>query len=345
MPRYVRFIVWQWLFVVVVDAALSPVAHAEATGRIITILHKRPTMVRVPAGDFLMGPRKADREHLREACRVELSAARWVCDEANLPLPGSLVGTAMRLGRQNRARREINMRVVFVDEFELDRFEVTVAEYRRCVSAGVCDVVALVAGDERYIRDSWPMVNITWKEATEYCSWRGKRLPSEAEWEKAARGTQGQRWPWGNQRRPDGANFGKGEAGAMSLTHGRGPGGFGRALAEFAPDGSDGFSYAMPPGSLRWGDSPYGAYDMAGNVSEWVQDYFSYTGYDGLPRANPVRRRPNGHDLRGVRGGSWAEPKYFGHTYFRTGAEPGSRSASRGFRCARDSLRNTHRSH
>jgi formylglycine-generating enzyme required for sulfatase activity len=229
---------------------------------------------------------------------------------------------------------------VYVDAFEIDRLEVTAAQYRACVAAGGCDVAPLVTGDERNVADELPMVYVTWGEARTYCRWRGKRLPTEAEWEKAARGEDRRRWPWGNQERRDGANLGKSEVDAIKLTHGKLMSqpvyGGSRAMFESVPDDSDGAAYAVAPGSLKWGDSPYGALDMSGNVSEWIEDYWSMDGYKGLSAVNPVRSEaPPDSTWRAVRGGSWGDWKYSGRTYFREYADPRGRSEQRGFRCAR----------
>ena len=216
----------------------------------------------------------------------------------------------------------------------IDRFEVTVAQYRECVRASGCDIGALLFGDQRYNKRDWPVVNVTWQDATEYCKWRGKRLPTEAEWEKAARGTRSSRWPWGPTWRSGSANHGQLVSQAMlsakSINVGQ------RILESYEPDKSDGHAYAAPPGSMLWGDSPYGVADMAGNVSEWVHDYYSPEGYGDLPTINPIRDSPLKRDKRrATRGGSWMYPRLWSLTYSRHRHRASWRGPDLGFRCAR----------
>ena len=289
-------------------------------GRIERIAHQYPAMVTVPAGAFPMGMTEKEREDYLEACEAEMNASDYVCQEDWFGM------------------RKMTQRMVDLDAFQIDRYEVTGAEYRACAAAGGCDIAALVDGDERYLEDHLPMVNVTWQDAVDYCAWMGKRLPTEAEWEKAARGEQGRRWPWGNHDRKDGSNHGKIESEAMVRTHGLLPrkhNRFARLAAEYVPDGSDGHLYAAPPGSYIWGTGPYDTYDMAGNVSEWVQDFFGAGDFSDLPLQNPMRAKPTELANRTERGGSWAEPKLHGRTYHRRPGNPDRRSPWRGFRCAR----------
>ncbi|HTM20782.1 MAG TPA: SUMF1/EgtB/PvdO family nonheme iron enzyme [Kofleriaceae bacterium] len=302
-------------------------AVAAAGGRIDRIEVRRPEMVWVPHGSFKMGPSKAESENLITACVRESGSSGPYCANEftkQYPVATMLVGTA-----------EIDPHDVTLDGFYLDRREVTAAEYRACVAAGGCSVAALVSGDTAYLKDAWPMVNVTWPEAADYCAWRGKRLPTEAEWERAARGDDGRRWPWGNQERKDGGNFGRAEAEGVKLARSAGIG-LPAPLPLTAPDDRDGALYAAAPGSLRWAEGPYGAMDQAGNAAEWVADYFTEDGYTGLPRYNPVRDTPRNSDKRRVvRGGSWFEPRFLGRTYMRQALKPDVRLPYVGFRCAR----------
>lgn len=296
----------------------STAAPRLRAGRVVRVEYRPSDMVTVPAGPFYMGMTRAERSNFMESCHNQLGVSSYICEED-------------WFGVSNLTDREVDL-----DAFAIDRYEVTVAQYRECAAAGGCDIAALVAGDERYLSDELPMVNVTWHDAVAYCSWAGKRLPSEAEWEKAARGVNRWRWPWGNHDRADGSNHGTVESEAIVRTHGlvpRTPAS--RPIAEFIADDSDGHMYAAPPGTLLWGEGPYGTYDMAGNVSEWVYDYYSLEGYDDLPEQNPVRSEPIRSGYRVERGGSWGEPKLHGRTYFHRPARPERRQPTLGFRCAR----------
>jgi formylglycine-generating enzyme required for sulfatase activity len=274
----------------------------------------RSEMVAIPSGTFTMGVDEQEIANVIEACREEFGpeSAPYYC-ETMANYPGQFFG---------------QLRTVYISAFEIDRNEVTVARYRECVAAGACDLVPLVSGDTRFVEDELPVVNVNWFDAVNYCRWEGKRLPTEAEWEKAARGTDGRRWPWGNVDGADRANRGTVVSEAIR------PARVGEVM--LTVDETDGAKVMVAPGTFRWGKSPYGVYDMAGNVSEWTADWFSPDGYARLSSIDP--RGVTSGAYRVVRGGAYDDPHFFARTYYRNGAKPGQRSISRGFRCVRDVL-------
>jgi len=198
---------------------------------------------------------------------------------------------------------------VNLDAFWIDRTEVTNAQYRKCVDAGACRVLEWCSAYEDATRVNYPVVCVRWGDAQAYCSWAGGRLPTEAEWEKAARGADGRTYPWGNNE-PDcsRANIGNCVEDATAV------------------------------GSYPAGASPYGALDMAGNVWEWVADW--YGDYPSGPQANPTGPSlPSGGAAGGVRvlrGGSWLSDHYGARVAFRIRNDPDDRSGGIviGFRCA-----------
>ena len=189
---------------------------------------------------------------------------------------------------------------VSLPAFWIDVYEVTNARYRKCVEAGAC----YEPQDLRFYQDgryaNHPVVFVTWYEADAYCHWLGERLPAEAEWEKAARGSQGPDYPWGSDPSPEKLNAGLRVGGTL------------------------------PVGSFPEGASPYGALDMAGNVWEWTADW--YLPYPGSKFQSDLF----GEKYKVVRGGSWNHPIEDARSFHRDIASPARALHVVGFRCAAD---------
>jgi len=186
---------------------------------------------------------------------------------------------------------------VYLDAYWIYKNEVMNAQYRQCIEDGVC------SGDlNKYPENDYPAVHIDWYDASAYCEWAGGRLPTEAEWEKAARGTDGQTYPWG-------------EADPNC------------SLAQYLGCSGE----TVPVGSFPAGASPYGALDMAGNVWEWVADWYDADYYQNSPSQNPTG--PTGGRYRVLRGGSWYYDEGFLRASIRHRSSPGTWNSGYGFRC------------
>ncbi|GAB4499591.1 MAG: formylglycine-generating enzyme family protein [Anaerolineales bacterium] len=195
---------------------------------------------------------------------------------------------------------------VYLDAYWIDRVEVSNAMYEVCVESGKCTQPFLEENPYygRWAYRNLPVTFISWFQAVEYCEWTGRRLPTEAEWEKAARGTDGRNYPWGDTPpTPRLANY------AESLI------------------GEPVSVYRYPSGA-----SPYGALNMAGNVREWLADWFSLTYYVETPYKNPLG--PETGIQRSMRSGAYDADANEIYTTWRYKHEPQSAGLSRGFRCA-----------
>lgn len=205
-------------------------------------------------------------------------------------------------------------RQVYVDAFAIDRTEVTVDAYAACVRAGACSKPSCSSPDANWGvagRGQHPVNCVDWTQADTYCRWAGKRLPTEAEWEKAARGTDGRTYPWGNQ--------------APSCRY---------AVMNDGGKGC-GEERTWAVGSKPAGASPYGALDMSGNVWEWVSDGYSSSAYAGAASArNP--KGPSSGSLRVFRGGSFGVGDAAAlRAAYRLYVAPSYAGDYLGFRCAR----------
>jgi len=209
-------------------------------------------------------------------------------------------------------------RRVWLDSFEIDRDEVSMGEYlswllghQRAIPEEVQKLIehmTRVHALPPEILARSPALYATWPEASEFCRAQGKRLPREAEWEKAARGDSGHLFPWGQQPpTPELAKFGQYHVHEIPIV--------------------------APVESGEEGRSPYGLHHMAGNAAEWVEDWFGIDYYATMPDRNP--RGPISGRYKVVRGGSWKSAPVMLRTATRSGASPDRRAATIGFRCAR----------
>ncbi|MCA9936056.1 MAG: SUMF1/EgtB/PvdO family nonheme iron enzyme, partial [Anaerolineales bacterium] len=248
----------------------------------------------VPAGEFLMGSTSSQVDAAVALCRASPDRDSCVYSEFASELP---------------------QREVYLTAFYMDETEVTNNEYRACVTAGYCD--APDAGTGTYSRSNYydrastygnyPVVFISWSDARNYCSWAGERLPSEAEWEKAARGTDGRLFPWGNTFDTSRAN-----------TEDRGT------------------EVITAVGSFPSGASPYGIYDMAGNVWEYTNDWFDPDYYASAPDTNPPGPNSSPSGEKVLRSGSFANYQHYARVANRGAVTPTSSTQFRGIRCVVD---------
>jgi len=230
-------------------------------------------MAFIPAGDFLMGSSDADKD---------------------------------------APSNEKPQHTVSLDAFWMDKFEVTNAQYQKCVDAGKCaaprnsfsSTRSAYYGNSQF--DNYPVIEVAWNDAKTFCEWSGKRLPTEAEWEKAARGTDGRIYPWGNIFDASKLNSSEGKRGDTTSV-----------------------------GSYSAGASPYGIMDLAGNMWEWVADWYDGKYYSSSPRSNPPGSSSG--QFRVLRGGAWYDNQDLVRAAFRFVDLPTITNDVFGFRCARSS--------
>jgi formylglycine-generating enzyme required for sulfatase activity len=246
-----------------------------------------------------------------------LSEAQWPAKAEEAAMSGNagirwvrIPGGSFMMGSESGDPNEKPVHGVTVKSFEMAKTEVTNKQYRACVEAGAC--TAPGSGCESYSSaDEQPVVCVDWKQAAAFSAWVGGRLPSEAEWEYAAR-SAGENWeyPWGNEEAT-----------------------CGRAVMFQDAEGC-GRNAAWPVCSKTAGDTRQGLCDMAGNVWEWTQDGY-HDSYDGAPENGGAWEIPAGSNRVVVRGGSWLFDAAFLRAAHRGKGFPGMRYGSLGFRPAR----------
>ena len=246
-------------------------------------------LVYVPTGELTMGSSDEDIRYAYEQC-----AGAWEnCND-------------------RRYYNEQPKHTVKLDGFWIDRTEISNEQYGRCMDAEACSEALCMAGLQ-FDDPPQPVVCVTWQQAAEYCQWAGGRLPTEAEWEYAARGLENRRYPWGN-------NFVGAWLNYCDSTCRR---------PRTDVSWNDGQYYTAPVGSYPDGASWCGALDMAGNVSEWVTDWFG--SYDPAARSNP--QGPSSGFTKVIRGGSWFLTRAEVRGTWRTGYPPSTWFDDIGFRC------------
>ncbi|MFQ5449576.1 MAG: formylglycine-generating enzyme family protein [Nitrospinaceae bacterium] len=272
--------------------------YGENRGTPVAAQNEYSRMAKIPAGKFKMGSTFEETKGFLEKCRKFDKACElwWFKDE----YPDHLV----------------TLKTYWIDLYEVSNekyLEFVRATGHRPALDDSCETVKCREGNlwqgtsfPPAIRNQ-PVTQVNWFDADSYCRWRGKRLPSEAEWEKAARGSSGSIYPWGSGSPKGRATYLRKWRGVFTMTD---------------------------VGSYPNGASLYGAYDMAGNVWEWVDDWYHINYYRRGTRKNP--RGPARGEFKVVRGGSWVNFPDSLRSAFRRWSRPEVRFNDTGFRCAKD---------
>lgn len=286
----------------------------HSSGAVIELRASASGTVTLAASTFIMGSDVAEVFLAAQQCQRE----PW----------GKLGDEDDRFCAPKRLATEIGTHNVTLSAFTIDRTEVTVLAFDRCVGAGICNPPGFRRGDPRFDRPNFPVTMVSWSDAVDFCRWVGGALPTEAQWEYAARGIEQRRYPWGNIWNGSLANHG--------------------SLADDPTDASDGYVWLAPVGSFAEGATPTGIQDLAGNVEEWVQDRMdidlaiykrSNTAiplpYLQAAATNPIATTGLGRRLRG---GSFMRAAHQLRATARFASLDTTRSEDTGFRCVYGSV-------
>jgi formylglycine-generating enzyme len=231
------------------------------------------------------------------------------------------------MGSNDGLSNERPEHTVWLAAYYIDQFEVTISRYAKFLKEAGHPAPPLWDQDSVTTAGDRPTVGLTWLDADAYCKWAGKRLPTEAEWEKAARGADGRRYPWGNmQPFVDIANYNRGQWVSYAIT--------------LIPVGTVG-GMSVRHGTKGGGQSPYGAFQMAGNAAEWVADFYDREYYQKGPARNP--KGPAEGERRVIRGGSWSDVPAGVRSTARVSADPDFRDLTLGVRCSMDAPAGAHK--
>jgi formylglycine-generating enzyme len=252
-----------------------------------------PAIIEITGGWFVMGSSEAEIKIAIEICK----------------------GAGDGASRCNRDlfSDEYPQRKVYLSRYRIDRTEVSRNAYRQCVQANACPPSRVADTDQTIGQPTYPVTAITWREARRYCQWRGGDLPTEAQWERAARVSRIRLLPWGHHYKEGLANHGANQPGTNT--------------------DDDGYTYAAPVDAFDAGKSANGLLNLAGNVWELVRDSYAADQYRHSTRINPLRSQSG---ERVMRGGSWASPIHALRTTSRAKINEEQYRSDIGFRCVYD---------
>ncbi len=302
VSRFPNVVLWMLPVFLLIPGA-PPLIPADTVNESADVRRQFSDMVEIPVGRFRMGLSFDQVSHMLEMCtRVDKTCSRWWFKD------------------------ESPSHFVYLDRYWIDVYEVTNASYLEFVNAtghrpaldDTCATDACRQGNlwkgRSFLKQisNQPVTQVNWYDAAVYCKWRGKRLPTEAEWEKAARGPVGNLYPWGNRPPPGKATYRRKWRGVFTMTD-----------VGFYPGGA----------------SIYGVHDLAGNAWEWVADWYDRHYYSKKINKNP--KGPKTGKFKVVRGGSWVNYEDTLHSAFRRWSRPEVRFNDTGFRCAKDPIDET----